>query len=162
MVVDGIDLSVFSAAISVAQLQRTRCACVPTEPGVYLVTRPSRASPVFLPKSVGGWFKGKDPTDPPAFLAEHWVTGACILYIGKGGGANGLKQRLAQFMSFGNGKNIGHRGGRLIWNLADHQELLVQWKVTPDESPEDVESIMIGSFRRVYGKRPFANLIGGE
>ena len=162
MTVDGIDVSAFSSAVSVAYLQRTRCACVPTDPGVYLVTRPCRTPAVFLPKSVGGWFKGKDPTDTPAFLSEHWVTGACVLYIGKGGGANGLKQRLGQFMSFGDGKNIGHRGGRLIWSLADHQELLVQWEVTPNEAPEHVERCMIGLFQRNYGKRPFANLIGGE
>jgi hypothetical protein len=69
-----------------------------------------------------------------------------------------------QFAAFGAGKPIGHWGGRLIWQLADSDKLLVAWKETPGEVPRNVETDLITEFRNHYGKPPFANdphLLGG-
>ena len=60
-------------------------------------------------------------------------------------------------MSFGKGSNVGHWGGRLVWQLADSDQLLVAWKQT-EEDPRQVEKDMIKEFRNQYGARPFANL----
>ncbi len=60
-------------------------------------------------------------------------------------------------MSFGRGSNVGHWGGRLIWQLADVDEMLVCWKETSEVSRK-VEEGMIADFKLKYGQWPFANL----
>ena len=84
-----------------------------------------------------------------------------IVYIGKAGGMTSkvtLQSRLIQYLKFGMGKNIGHWGGRYIWQLANTDELVICWKPT-DEEPRKVETEMIAQFKAEHqGQRPFANL----
>lgn len=156
--IDGIDLSGFSPPISIGTLQRTKCSAVPTGPGVYLVLRPDQSKPKFLEKSVGGWFKQRDPSVAVDVLQLHWLDAATVLYIGKGNGKKGLKRRLREYVQFGLGKRIGHYGGRLIWHLQNHQQLLVRWRLTGKRNPDQVESELIEQFKSVHASRPFANL----
>jgi len=151
----------FSGFIPVSHLQATGCEAVPRVPGVYLVLRTAKGKPIFLQKSVGGFFKGSDPTVPVQELHANWVDGPIVLNIGKAGGGGGqatLRSRLKQYMGFGGGKSVGHRGGRYIWQLAGSEKLQVCWMPTPNEEPEMVEGRLIQMFKAVYGKRPFANL----
>jgi hypothetical protein len=127
---------------------------VPKTGGVYVVTRTEIGPPSFLKKNIGGWFKGKDPTVPAQALTANWVDGAEVVYIGK---ADELRRRLGQFAKFGAGEAIGHWGGRLIWQLANSETLLVTWRETPGKVPREVEIAMIEDFRAAYGKPPFAN-----
>src|SRR4051812_29687136 len=120
--VDGINLEFFSPQIAIGSLQRTSCAKVPISSGVYLVLRPTLATPQFLERSVGGWFKNEDPTVELSRLNSEWLDKATVLYVGKAAGTEGLRQRLDQYMRFGRGQKIGHWGGRLIWQLSNHQE----------------------------------------
>lgn len=145
----------FSGFLTVADLQASRCDEVPKEPGVYLILRESNETPVFLKQSIGGHFKGKDPTVCIERLESEWVDETVVLYIGKG---DKLKRRLRQYMQFGQGKPKAHKGGRLIWQLADSNALLVCWKSTPKQKPRDVEKQLIQKFKAAYGRRPFANL----
>jgi len=63
-------------------------------------------------------------------------------------------------MQFGQGKAVGHYGGRYIWQLQDAKDLVVCWKVTLDDEPRVVEKQMIEEFKAAHGgKRPFANLV---
>lgn len=120
-----------------------------------------KEKPVFLEKSVGGFFKGSDPTVPVQELHDNWVDGPIVLNIGKAGGGGGsatLRSRLKQYMDFGAGKPVGHRGGRFIWQLAVADKLQVCWMPTPNEEPKIVEGRLIQAFKLRYGKRPFANL----
>lgn len=137
---------------------------VPRGPGVYVVIRSSTATPVFLEQSPAGWLKGQDPSVSIAVLEEAWVPGAAIVYIGKANtgrrGRRGLYRRLDEYRRFGAGDKVPHRGGRHIWQLADHQDLLVGWKPTADEHARLLEREMIAAFRAAHGKRPFANLVG--
>jgi hypothetical protein len=77
-----------------------------------------------------------------------------VVYIGK---ADNLRRRLRQFAQFGAGRPVGHRGGRLIWQLTRSTELLTAWRETPGEVAREVEKAMLVDFRAAYGKPPFAN-----
>jgi len=94
-------------------------------------------------------------------LRANWVEGTPVVYIGKAGdpgSAATLRSRLGQYFKFGAGRNIGHWGGRYIWQLADAQDLIVCWLPLPHGLPSETETQLIQQFRNKYGTRPFANL----
>ena len=80
-------------------------------------------------------FKKKNPSLTQAALAAEWVDGADVLYVGKAGpgskGNRGLRRQIQEFMDFGKGKPPGHWDGRLIWQLANAESLLIAWKELP-------------------------------
>jgi len=157
----GIKRYGFGGFVHVSHLQATGCEDVPRVPGVYLVLRTEKGRPVFLQKSVGGIFKGSAPTVSVQELHDNWVDGPIVLNIGKAGGGGGsatLRSRLKQYMDFGAGKPVGHRGGRFVWQLAESGKLQVCWMPTPNEEPKSVEGRLIREFKSLYGKRPYANL----
>lgn len=128
---------------------------IPPDMGVYIVFRESEESPVFRKESIGGFFRGINPTVSEAILKENWVAGAHVVYIGK---AQSLRRRLRAYMRFGNGITAPHWGGRFIWQLEDCDDLLVAWKPLSDEDPCFVEGQLIRRFKARYKKLPFANL----
>jgi hypothetical protein len=71
---------------------------VSPDPGVYVVLRDADSRPTLLEVSVGGHFKGRNPSVPVQVLDKRWVHGASVLYIGK---ATSLRTRLRQFREFG-------------------------------------------------------------
>ncbi len=134
---------------------------VPDIRGVYFVLRIAESKPEFLPVGTGGYFKRKKPNISLEVLKANWVENVKVVYIGKAGGSDGsatLKSRLKQYLCFGQGKNIGHYGGRLIWQLKNSNELVVCWKPLPTEEPRAVEAYLIREFALKYKQRPFANL----
>lgn len=128
--------------------------------GVYLVLRdPALGSPRFRPKGTGGWFKRKNPNVDPSELDENWVDSALVLYIGKadvGKSGRGVSKRLDELHRFGSGKPVAHRGGKLLWQVADSNNFLVCWKYC--DSPRAEEKKLLDHFERTYGKLPYANL----
>jgi hypothetical protein len=126
----------------------------PDSPGVYVIYREKEGEPTFLEKNTGGLFKGNDPTVELSVLEEKWVSEASVVYIGK---ATNLRKRLSQYRRFGAGEPIGHWGGRYIWQCADVNDFLVAWMPT-QESPREVEKILLSLFVDSYGRPPFANL----
>jgi len=133
---------------------------VPKGHGVYAVLRINRTPPRFRAASVGGWFKGRDPSVAVDVLRESWVDGEEIVYIGKAGGSirRGLRKRLEEYRRYGEGEPVGHQGGRYVWQLEDSSDLLVAWRETPGEDPAHVETEMLVEFRDRTGSLPFANL----
>ena len=137
-------------------------APIAREKGVYLILRNEKSDPSFVQTGSGGHFKGKDPNVSIACLQQEWVAGAIVVYIGKAGGDNSsatLQSRLRQYLRFGQGGNVGHWGGRLIWQLKDASDLIVCWKALPIEDPRAVEAGLIQQFVSRFSKRPFANLM---
>jgi hypothetical protein len=136
---------------------------IPKLPGVYVLARVKKEGPQFLAIGSGGHFKDREPNVSLNELGANWVEGASVVYIGKAGSRTGsatLRDRIDQLLKFGEGRKIGHWGGRLLWQLADHEELLLGWMVISDRKPSDVESELINEFKSHFGCRPFANLQG--
>ncbi len=153
----------FTGFVTPSALRSSSLAGVPSSPGVYAVLRENTEPPRFLDRSVGGHFKGKDPTVAVAQLQDAWMPGTAILCIGKAGGASigaTLRGRLRQYLDFGAGRPVGHWGGRYIWQLADSAELLFAWCTMGDLEPRQVERSMLADFRQQHGRLPFANLAG--
>ena len=152
----------FEGFMTMGELMDGARTLIPNLKGVYVVLRESDSAPQFLSEGTGGFFKGKNPNVSIAELKDNWVKGTSVVYIGKAGGANSsatLQKRLGQYLHFGQGANIGHWGGRYIWQLSDSRDLVVCWKTLANEDPCDVERKMIGDFKIAHaGKRPFANL----
>lgn len=147
----------FEGFVSVKHLKSEFSAsCIPNQEGVYHILRLNESKPTFLATGTGGYFKKKNPNVDMKTLELNWVEDEPIVYIGK---ATDLNKRLQQYMQFGCGKNVGHYGGRYIWQLEDSDELIVCWKRTANSG--EVESKMIAEFKKSHnGKRPFANLVG--
>lgn len=136
---------------------------VPRGPGIYAVLKPAGHQHAFIEQSAGGWFKQKDPSVLEDSLAAQWVSDADVLYIGKAGagttGTRGLRKRIQEYADFGRGKPVGHWGGRLIWQLAESQSLVIAWKVLPGSEVNEAEARYHAEFRQSYGRLPFANLV---
>lgn len=134
---------------------------IPKTKGVYLVLNPQCDSFDCIEIGSGGHFKGRNPNLSIKELTSNWVDNALVLYIGKAGGETSkatLNSRLKQYFGFGQGRNIGHWGGRLIWQLKNANDLIVCWKALPNEAPRTIENILIKDFTNQFSKRPFANL----
>lgn len=133
---------------------------IPKTKGVYLVLNPTKKGE-FLTVGTGGHFKGKNPNVSVTELKANWVDDTIIVYIGKAGkdGSSAtLQSRLRQYFGFGQGKNVGHWGGRLIWQLKNSADLVVCWKALPTADPRTVEADLIQDFVSKFSNRPFANL----
>jgi hypothetical protein len=134
---------------------------LPKIKGIYLVLYLEKKAPELLTVGTGGHFKGKNPNVPVSELKQNWVDDTIVVYIGKAGkvgSAATLQSRLRQYFGFGQGGNVGHWGGRLIWQLRNSRNLVVCWNELPNDDPRTVEASLIQEFVKKYGKRPFANL----
>ncbi len=147
----------FSGFEKVKSLMMSDFSQVPSQGGIYAIVREKAEAPDFNKIGTGGFFKQKNPNVSIAELKKNWVDGSEVIYIGK---ATSLRNRLYQYMRFGQGEGIGHYGGRFIWQLKDSRDLLVCWKPTPGKDPREVEKQMIQEFKASHdGMRPFANLV---
>jgi len=131
----------------------TGAMVVPDAPGVYAVVRRDSGRPDFLQTSVGGHFKGKEPSVSLDTLRERWVEDAPTVYLGRAGR---LRQRLNLLARFGRGEPVAHWGGRYLWQLADYDQLLVCWLATGDQVQREAE--LIADFGEHFSSLPFANL----
>jgi len=149
----------FSGFLSISALQKSKCSDVPNEPGVYLILRSGAALPKFLDASIGGHFKGNNPTVAARTLESRWLENTPVLYIGKAGPRTAtLRSHLWQYLRFGQGQRVGHWGGRYIWQLRESCDLIVCWKITALDSPRMIEKALMNEFKQAHGKLPFANL----
>jgi hypothetical protein len=136
-------------------------SAIPKIKGVYLVLNPNYKKAEYLQIGTGGHFKGKNPNVLIDELKSNWVENSLVVYIGKAGSETSkatLNSRLKQYFGFGQGKSIGHWGGRFIWQLKHCNDLIVCWKPLLNENPRTTENILIKKFVSEFSKRPFANL----
>jgi len=135
---------------------------IPAHKGVYLVYRNSLDTPEFINPGTGGYFKKKNPNVLEPVLKDNWINNEKVLYIGKAGSFNNnssLYERIKLYVKFGYGENVGHRGGRYIWQLSDSEDLLIAYKELDDVEPREEEKKLLNLFMgQNDGKLPFANL----
>ena len=151
----------FTGFKSVKELTQSRCFEISEQPGVYMVLNTTNDYNI-MDESVGGHFKGKNPTVPVKLLSENICDKTIVLYIGKAGGKSSqsnLRKRIHAYLRFGQGHPVGHWGGRYIWQLDNHQLFIVCWKVIENEEPRVIESALLHQFIEKYDCLPFANLV---
>lgn len=162
---EGLKAIGFTGFINIRSLRELNLSQVPKSKGdygVYVVLRREESKPVFTAESSGGRFKGRDPNVAPQELEANWVDRTPVMYVGKAGSSTSsatLRSRLKQYLDFGNGKRVGHWGGRYLWHLPKTEELIICWKTTLEDEPRRVEAEMIQAFKAAFGQRPFANLV---
>jgi hypothetical protein len=114
----------------------------------------------FRQSSPAGRYRGIDPTQSTEFLRTRWIEGAEVLYIGKTDVT--LRDRISRLLRFGAGKPIAGYGGRLVWQLADADDLAFAWRELGRNAnlrPADLKRSLIVEFRHQNGDRPpFANI----
>jgi len=134
---------------------------LPSTKGIYLILKIDSKEPTYLDIGTGGHFKGKNPNVSLQELEKNWIDKTIVIYIGKAGGESSkatLKSRLKQYFGFGQGRSVGHWGGRLIWQLEGSNNLVVCWKALPNADPRSEEGHLIKTFVSQFSNRPFANL----
>ncbi len=131
---------------------------VSRKPGVYVVVRADDAPPRFLMRNPAGRPKGQNPTVRIDRLQDKWVPNAQTLYIGSTKRA--LRDRIAELVRFSRGQNVGHRGGRYLWQVERSCDFKVAW--LEDENPREKERELLAEFKRCFGCLPFANLPPGK
>lgn len=136
---------------------------LPRSKGVYLILYLDSKPPQFLVVGSGPslYKKKTNPNVSISELKSNWVEKTIVIYIGKAGknGSNvTLQSRLREYFRFGQGKDVGHYGGRLIWQLKNSNNLVVCWKELTTEDPRTFESNLIAEFSLTFSSRPFANL----
>ena len=131
----------------------------PPHKGVYLVIWDRKDRPEFIDPGTGGYFQDKEPNVSIDKLENHWVEDALIIYVGanKEGKKGNLKDRIELLLLFGDGENVGHYGGRLMWQIKDAEELKICWKDVADDKQEEEGKQMLAEFKQAHGKLPFAS-----
>lgn len=126
---------------------------LPKTPGAYAVLRATPDAPRFLERSVGGPYRGELPA-LVSELAARWNEGASLVYLGKTD--RPLAKRVRELARYGAGEKEAHAGGRYMWQLADHADLLVAWIVS--DEPAALEADLVAEFEAAYDQLPFANI----
>ncbi|SJL27691.1 hypothetical protein PGIN_YH522_00569 [Porphyromonas gingivalis] len=128
---------------------------IPKKKGVYLVLKPQDMDVDFLETGTGGHTKG-NPNVSRDKLKAIRIEDMLVLYVGRTGRT--LYKRINELLRFGQGENIGHRGGRYLWQINHSEELVICWKEMQDEDPEEIWKQLLWDFESKYSKLPFANL----
>ncbi|MDP2711470.1 MAG: helix-turn-helix transcriptional regulator [Solirubrobacteraceae bacterium] len=142
----------FEGFIPLARV-RENASLLPKQPGVYVVLRATDAAPAFLERSVGGPYRDELPASIDE-LAARWTDETPLVYIGKSD--RPLSKRVRELARYGAGHKEAHVGGRYMWQLADHADLLVAWIIT--DQPVSLEAELIAEFEHARGRLPFANI----
>lgn len=149
----GLAAAGYQGFVAIAEPRKMGISDVPQSHGTYCVLLPAGMQTRFLARNPGGRFKGRDPTLSQAELQAEWVEGAPVLYIG---GSSNLRRRVRQFLAFGAGRPVGHWGGRLIWQIAEAERLLLAWAASAEQ--QGTEDRLLADFETAFGRLPFANL----
>lgn len=127
---------------------------IPPTRGIYQIVAPSGMSIYFSPE-----IKGHPATDAyDVSVLENKYEKANhphLLYIGKAEGAEGLRQRIRQYLLYGFAKGNSHRGGRAIFQIKAFKNLICEWEEFEDCAA--IEHQQLKAFSEEYAVYPIAN-----
>ena len=158
--IESLKANHFKGFISIKELWNNQDN-IPKTMGIYFILNPNLNNIKFMDNGVGGFFRNQDPNVSIDVLAQEFVPNSLVIYIGKAGSENNIStihSRVKLYLKFGQGKKVGHWGGRLIWQLENYKDLLVCWKTIENKEPREIESNLILEYREEFGRLPFANL----
>lgn len=143
-------------AVTVNELCCNHCSSIPDAPGIYWILAPEGMPILFHERA----YHSKAQIYPLEKLHNKFenCTEHKTLYIGKAEGKHGLRQRLKQYMDYGQGKGNIHRGGRAIWQIENSDFLLVAYEVC--EHPSTQEHQLLREYLEQNGTYPLANWRG--
>lgn len=142
-----------------ANQKRASWVDIPARPGVYVVCLPNGMIPSFTAHA--GLAIHAIPEDPRVLqgrrdsILQHGPTG--ILYIGKGSGRKGLRQRVRQLVRFGVGRATNHGGGEWLWQVEQIRCAQLLMRCCSVGWAEGLESELLARFKKDHGSWPLAN-----
>lgn len=143
-------------AVTLRELIGNDCQSIPTEPGVYWVLVPDGMKISFTEK----FHNQYAPLYPEETLLRKYerCTEREVLYIGKAEGSGGLRQRLKQYIQYGQGEGEIHKGGRAIWQVENAGLLLLAYETC--ENAESREKQLLQEYKMRNNTYPLANWRG--
>lgn len=158
---EALEAEGFAGFLAIGQLFRESAASAPDAPGVYVVLLAGEAPHAILPRSRAPHWRGQDASFPTETLAQRWVSGTALLFVGVAPGPgvrNRIHQRVKRFLRFGHGAVVGHWNGRAIWQLGEASRLAVAWRPCADAAEaEALGASLLERFRAEHAALPFAN-----
>lgn len=138
------------------EVHYTNCNTLPCQPGIYRVLVPEKVPVTFIESP----HNSSAESYPAALLEQKYDLCAdkSVLYIGKANGRGGLRQRVRQYIKYGWGAAVNHKGGRAVWQVENFPILLLDYEVCED--CEQREHELLAAFKRENGVYPLANWRG--
>ena len=140
------------------------------ESGIYLVECPENFKAVFsdYPErelKIKKYFYAADLTDK-----YNRTLNNKILYIGKADirkNGHALNERIEELIRYGYGEVPNHKGGKVIWQIQNNEQLLVCWETLDEinrkwnkafDTAKSAERALIDYFYNKYNEYPLANM----
>lgn len=143
-------------AVTLGELIQSNCSNIPEEPGVYWILAPEGFPIRFHQRP----YHPRAKLYPVETLQNKLkdCSKRNILYIGKAQCKRGLRQRVRQYMNYGQGKSNIHQGGRAVWQIEDPEFLLLGYEVCHQADVRERQ--LLSEYRAQNFSYPLANWRG--
>lgn len=147
----------FDNFYTIKQLYDEKFKQVPKASGVHIIIRPKNMNINFKKYTTAiTEFDGKNMLYDLDIIQEKYLrSDKNVLYIGKAGGRNKLRNRIRQLIRYGYNEGNNHRGGRAIWQIENNRDLLLGYLGCND--PENKEKELLKEYSNNNGVLPVAN-----
>ena len=147
----------FDNFYSIKKLYDEKFKQIPKANGVYIIITPKNMNIKFVEDTTAlTVFDGKNMLYDLGELKDKYMrSDKNILYMGKAGRRNKLRNRIRQLIRYGYNEVNNHRGGRAIWQIENNRDLLLGYLVCSD--PENKEKELLKEYFLNNGVLPVAN-----
>lgn len=130
---------------------------LPDTCGIYIIVAPKDKKIEFISSSTAPeTYKGNNLLYGSITLQEKFNNGDKeILYIGKTTCREGLRKRLGNYIKYGYGHEVTHRGGRALWQIKNSGDLTVYYYEC--ENASELKRKLLKEYKNKYNVLPVAN-----